>query len=317
MVVSLTAEDIARVATWPLVIDAIREGHRRPRPPAGQAVGDTLVGAGRNAMLVRSAWIEGLAAGVKAATVVPGNAARGLPSIHAQIMLFDPEDGRLTALVEGGAVTAWKTAADSALGADLLARRDVATLTMIGAGAMAEPLVRAHLSVRPSITDIVVWNRSFDRAEALVHRLADTGRTVRAAPSIEKAVGLGDVVCCATMAVEPIVRGEWLREGAHLDLVGAFRLDMREADDATLLACDIFVDSFDTTLDHIGELAIPLAAGTIARDDVRGDLHDLVAGRAGRASQSARTLFKNGGGAHLDIMMSHALVGAAVLAREE
>ena len=312
MVVNLTAEDVARVATWPLVIEAIREGHRGPRP----SIGDTLVGARDDAMLVRSAWIEGLAAGVKAATVVPGNAARDLPSIHAQIMLFDPEDGRLTALVEGGAVTAWKTAADSALAADLLARPDVETLTMVGTGAMAEPLVRAHLSVRPSLSRIVLWNRTAAKAEALAARLANVGGEVRVEPDLEAAVRVGDVVSCATMSVDPIIRGDWLAEGAHLDLVGAFRPDMREADDATLRACELFVDSFDTTLDHIGELKIPLRAGTIGRADVRGDLHDLVAGRAGRSEPGARTLFKNGGGAHLDVMVSHALVGAHEASRE-
>ena len=307
MVVDLTAENIARVATWPLVIGALREGHRRPRP----AIGDTLVGAGNDAMLVRSAWIEGLAAGVKAATVVPGNGARGLPTVHARVMLFDPVDGRLTASVEGGAITAWKTAADSALGADLLARPDVRTLAMIGAGGMAGPLIRAHAHVRPSLSRAVLWNRTRDKAEAVARACADVGLDVAIADTPEAAVREGDVVCCATMTTEPIIRGEWLREGTHLDLVGAFRPDMREADDAALRACELFVDSFDTTLDHIGELRIPLAAGTISRDDVLGDLHDLVAGRAGRSSPAARTLFKNGGGAHLDIMVSHALVAAA------
>ena len=306
MVVSLSTEDVVRVASWPLVIDALREGHRRPKAD----IADSLVGDGDNRMLVRSAWIAGLAAGVKAATVVPANPVRNLPSVHAQVMLFDPSDGRLTALVEGGAVTAWKTAGDSALGADCLARPDVATLTMIGAGAMAEPLIRAHLSVRPSLERIVVWNRTREKAEALAARLADTGRTVEFADTIETAVRAGDVVSCATMAREPIVQGAWLKAGAHLDLVGAFTPDMREADDAALMRTRIFVDSLDTTLDHIGELKLPLAAGTIRRDDVLGDLHDLVAGRVGREGDET-TLFKNGGGAHLDIMVSHALVTAA------
>ncbi len=307
-VVNLTADDIKAVANWPLVIEAIREGHRLPKAE----VGDTFVHAGPNTMLVRSAYIDGLAAGVKAATVVPENPKRAspLPSIHAQIMLFDSATGQLSALVNGTEVTAWKTAGDSALGCDLLARKDVKSMLMVGTGAMAEPLIRAHLSVRPMLESITIWNRTKERALALIERLNDLPQTVSFADDLDGAIPNAELICCATMTNDPVLKGELVSPGTHVDLVGAYKADMREADDALHYKATWFVDSYDTTLDHIGELRIPLQTGIIQRSAVKGDHHALVAGTAGRTSDDEITVFKNGGGAHLDIMVSAALVEA-------
>ena len=308
MVVSLSAQDVRNLANWPLVIAAIRKGHSLPKAD----IGDTFVHARDNTMLVRSAYIDGLAAGVKAATVVPENPNRSppLPSVHAQIMLFDPNSGELTALVDGTEVTAWKTAGDSALGCDLLARRDVDTLLIAGAGSMAEPLVRAHLSVRPDIKTVLLWNRSAERVAVLKDKLGDLPQTIGIEPELNEAVAKADVICCATMTKEPILNGELLKAGTHVDLVGAFKPDMREADDAVHKRGSWFVDSRDTTIDHIGELKIPIEQGLIDKNAVVGDLHQLVSGEHGRRSETEITVFKNGGGAHLDIMVSVALVEA-------
>ena len=296
---TLSFDDVNRLADWRGLIEALREGHRGPKA----SIGDSFVHARDNTMLVRSAWVPGLAAGVKAATVVPETRARDLPSIHAQIMLFDDETGQLSALVDGTAVTAWKTAADSALGCDLLARGDAKTLLMVGAGAMAAPLIAAHRTVRPGIERELIWNRTQANAAAL----AETDETFEVASDLEAAIAQADIICCATMSSEPILPGANIRPGTHVDLVGAYRIDMREADDELHRRGNWFVDSFDTTLDHIGELAIPLKQGTISRDAVRGDLHALVAQQAGRVSDDQITVFKNGGGAHLDVMIALAL----------
>ena len=308
MVVSLSAQDVRKLATWPLVINAIREGHKLPKAD----IGDTFVHARDNTMLVRSAYIDGLAAGVKAATVVPSNTEKSppLPSVHAQIMLFDPNSGQLTALVDGTEVTAWKTAGDSALGCDLLARSDVETLLMVGAGSMAEPLIRAHLSVRPNIKAVMLWNRSMERVEALKQRLSDLSQHIVIETDLSNAVPMTDIVCCATMTNEPLLKGQWLKKGAHVDLVGAFKSDMREADDDVHKFGRWFVDSRDTTIGHIGELKIPISEGLIDETAVIGDLHQLVSGKCGRDSDDDITVFKNGGGAHLDVMVSAALVDA-------
>lgn len=307
-VTTITTEDIRKVATWPLCIEAIREGHKLPKA----VVGDSFVGGSGNTMLVRSAWIDGLAAGVKAATVVPLNPDRNppLPAIHAQVMLFDPQTGQLTTLLDGTEITAWKTAADSALGCDLLAREDAETLLMIGAGAMAEPLIRAHLTVRPNIKSILLWNRSRSRVEALAKSLADLPQPISITIDLDHALGCADIISSATMASEPFIKGDKIKTGAHLDLVGAYKADMREADDDTHKSAVWFVDSFDTTLGHIGELQIPLQAGIITRENVKGDLHALVDGAAGRTSHDEITVFKNGGGAHLDVMICAAIAQA-------
>jgi ornithine cyclodeaminase len=300
----ITAEDIRRTTTWPLVVEAMRAGHLRPKAKAG----DTLIESGNRKMLVRSGWIDGVAAGVKAVTVFPDNQPPRA-TVQGQVLLFDDETGAVSAALDGTEITKWKTAGDSALGADCLARPDVATMLMVGAGTVAEPLIRAHVSVRPSISRVLIWNRTLSRAQDLAGRLGDLGISAEPVSELDTAVPEADLISTATMTIEPLIRGALLKPGCHLDLVGAFTPDMREADDEALRRGRLFVDSFDTTIDDIGELMIPLAAGTIGRNDVLGDLHALVAGQAGRLAADEITLFKNGGGAHLDIMTAHAIAG--------
>lgn len=268
-----------------------------------------LLAPGDNRLLVRAAWIAGLGGGLKAVTIYPGNPGRTppLPAVQGQFLLFDEGRGDVVAAIEGAALTAWKTAADSALGSDMLARADAATLVMVGAGAMAEPLVRAHLAVRAGIERVILWNRTPDRAHDLAHRLSDLGAETIVLTRLDDAIREGDIVCSATMADQPLIHGEWLLPGAHVDLVGAFTPEMREADDEALRRSRLFVDLRASALET-GELADPIGRGVITADHVLGDLYDLVAGRAGRASEQEITLYKNGGGAHLDLMTARAVV---------
>lgn len=300
--------DIDRILDWESLVAAMREGHRAGRPQ----IGDHLMREGADSLLVRMAWMGG-ALGLKAVTIFPGNvqAVPPVPSIQGQFLLFDGARGHVEAVMDGVALTAWKTAADSALGCDLLARRDARTLLMVGAGTQARSLVRAHLSVRPGIERIVLWNRTPAGAERLAAELGDTGREVMVAGDLAAAVGAADIVSTATMAVAPILEGAWLKPGTHVDLVGAFRPDMREADDETLRRSRVFVDARETTLHEIGEILIPLRAGVIAEQDIQGDLFDLVPGRAGRTSDGDITVFKNGGGAHLDLITARLVAAKA------
>ncbi len=297
----IDAAQVDAALDWPSLVEALRAGHRAAANPQ---IGDMLLGPPDGAILVRGAVMPDLGTGLKAVTVYPGNRSRDpvLPAVQGLFLLFAKEDGRLLATIDGAAITPWKTAADSALGSLLLSAPDAIVMTMIGAGTMARPLIEAHLSVRPSIREIVLWNRTRANAEALAEAVAPFGRKVRVADTVESAIRAGDVISCATFSIEPLVRGVWLKPGAHLDLVGAFRADMREADDEALSRGRLFVDARATTLDHIGELLIPLQTGVIGRGKVEGDFFDLCGGFAVNRQPADITVFKNGGGAHLDLM---------------
>jgi ornithine cyclodeaminase/alanine dehydrogenase-like protein (mu-crystallin family) len=238
--------------------------------------------------------------------VVPGNAGRGLSTVQGAMLLFDDTTGAIRAVIDSALVTRWKTAGDSVLGARFLARPGARRLLVVGAGAVAASLVEAYGAVFPGI-EIAIWNRTAEKAEAVA---AASPLPVDVAGDLPRAVAGADIVATATMSTSPVLRGDWLRPGQHLDLIGAFRADMREADDACLRRASVFVDSRETTLDHIGELLIPLRQGTIRREDVRGDLFDLVAGRAGRTAPDEITLYKNGGGAHLDLLTGQYILAA-------
>ncbi|TDH35937.1 ornithine cyclodeaminase [Pseudohoeflea suaedae] len=304
----ITGKDIETVCSWPMIVEAMREGHRLE--PA--ILRDSLLESGNRKMLVRSAWIAGLASGTKAVTIYPDNPTLDVPkpSIQGQVLLFDEASGHVEAVLEGVDLTGWKTAGDSALGADCLARKDIRAMLMVGAGSMAWPLIEAHRSVRPSIDTVIVWNRNAERGGALVARLSEAGLDARFEADLDAAVPQADLICTATMTQQPLIKGALIKPGTHVDLVGAYTPAMREADDETLRRGDLFVDSFATTIGHIGEVTIPLESGAISRDDILGDMHALVQGKAGRAVEDAITVFKNGGGAHLDMMVAHAVARA-------
>ncbi|NIZ14781.1 ornithine cyclodeaminase family protein [Phaeobacter sp. HF9A] len=278
---------------WLALTEALAEGHRHPKAE----VGDTFLYRGEDTLLSRSAWIDGLGLAVKSATIFPGNAGRGLPGVNGSVTLFDDATGQLEALVDFHLVTKWKTAGDSLLGALRLANPESREILIVGAGTVAASLIEAFSAAYPR-AQIRLWNRTLAKAEALA--AAYPGTCV--APKLPEAVGAADIILTCTMSSEPVIRGDWLRPGQHLNLIGAYRPDMREADDSALAQAQIYCDSFDTTLDHIGEFKIPLAAGVLTRADVRADFYTLD--RFAAYDPLAITLFKNGGGAHLDLMTS-------------
>ena len=289
----LSAEAAEPHLDWIELTDRIAEGHDLPRAE----IGDTFLYRDPDTLLSRAAWIDGLGMAVKTATVFPGNPEQGAPMINGAVSLFDDTDGTLSALVDFHLVTKWKTAGDSLLAARRLARPDSETILILGAGTVGASLCEAFRAVFPQ-ADLWIWNRTPDRAAAIAARFTNARAVTDLADVLPKA----DIILGATMATQPVLRGDWLRPGQHVNLIGAYRPDMREADDAALARSMIYVDSIDTTLDHIGELKIPLASGAIDRADIRADFYDLASFRPGRADEI--TLFKNGGGAHLDLMTS-------------
>lgn len=300
----ITAETADALLSWPAVVDALSHGHTLPRAD----VGDLFLGPPTGTLMSRGAYIEGLGYGVKTFTVTDGNAARGLPTVQGAMLVFDPDTGTPTAIIDSALVTKWKTAADSALGARLLARPDSRHLVIVGAGTVAANLAEAYAAIFPALETITIWARRMEQGEALAAELAYLGPAVRAAEDLSQAVAQADIVSSATMARSPVICGEWLAPGTHVDLIGAFKADMREADDVVLTRGTLFADARATTLHHIGEYKIPLEAGIITEDDLRADLYDLISGGAsGRASEDEITVYKNGGGAHLDLMTASAI----------
>lgn len=288
----------AAVLGWAGMVAALAQGHQRPRA----RISDSFLYRGEDTLLNRAAWIAGLGIAVKTATIFPGNPARGLERVNGGLSLYDDLSGVLEAVIDFHLVTRWKTAADSLLAATRLARPESRAVLIVGAGFVADALAEGYRALFPQAR-LSVWNRSAAGAAALA--AAHPGMAV--APDLEAAVRGADIISCATGARAPIIRGEWLRPGQHLDLIGAFRADMREADDTALRRARIFVDARETTLAHIGEICIPLAEGVIGESDILGDFYDLpeVAGPDGsfaRRRDDEITLFKNGGGAHLDLM---------------
>ena len=249
---------IDALLTWPSLVDALDAGHRLGR---GQTH-DVLLEEGGDILLSRTAWKAGYGIGIKTVTGFFGNPGRTppLPSVQGVFVLFDHDDGRPLAVIDGAGITAWKTAANSALGSRYLSRPDARCLLMVGAGALARPLIEAHRSVRPAIDRVLLWNRTRPRAEALAAELRREGVAADAASDLATAVGEADIVSSATRTETPLIQGAWLRPGTHLDLVGAFTPAMREADDEAVRRSRVFVDARETTLDHIGELTIPLGA---------------------------------------------------------
>ena len=284
--------------TWDGVTEALRDGHRL----AAASIADGFAYRGDDTLLSRAAWIDGLGVAVKSATVIPGNVAKGKPMIHGGVMVFDDDFGTLEAVIDFHLVTKWKTAGDSLLGAKILARPDSKMVLIVGAGTVARNLISAYSSAFPD-SSFLVWNRTHAKAVELAE-IESKSHEIKAVESLEEAVSQVDIVSCATMSTEPVLRGEWLQAGQHVDLIGAYRPDMREVDDTALNRARVFVDSRATTIGHIGELKIPIASGAFSEGDIQGEFYELVAGSAGRQSDDEITLFKNGGGAHLDLMTS-------------
>jgi len=292
----IDADELRRLLPYVDLVDALEAGHRSAPAEMRRLV--LAPDGAAESLLTLPAWQPGQAIAVKLVTVFPRNPAAGLPSVQALVALFDADDGRPLAVLDGTELTYRKTAADSALGARFLARPDVSTLLMVGAGGLAPHLIAAHRGVRPSIERVLVWNRTRSRAEQVA--AAAGGEVV---VDLEEAAGRADLICTATMTKEPLVRGARLRPGTHLDLVGAFRPDHREVDDAAVERAELYVDHRLATLSECGDLVIPLRAGRISESDIRGDLYELCRGDvAGRTDPETVTLFENGGGGHLDLM---------------
>jgi ornithine cyclodeaminase/alanine dehydrogenase-like protein (mu-crystallin family) len=239
--------------------------------------------------------------GVKSVTVFPGNADIGKPAVYGTYVLLSAETGEPLAVLDATRLTAWRTGAASALAARHLARPDASRLVMVGAGALAPHLIRAHASVRP-IREVAIWNRSAARADELMRALAAVGIAATVTADLEGAVRTADIVSTATLSSGPLIKGAWLQPGTHVDCVGAFKPTMRETDDEVVRRARIFVDTRAGAFAEAGDILQPIEAGVIGRDAVIGDLYDLARRTmGGRQRADEITLFKSVGASLEDL----------------
>jgi ornithine cyclodeaminase/alanine dehydrogenase-like protein (mu-crystallin family) len=261
-------------------------------------------------MLLMPAWVPGAYMGVKILNLFPDNQRRALPTIIGTYLLSSGKTGEMLAMVDGGELTARRTAATSALAARYLAREDAQSMLMVGAGRLALNLMQAHATVRP-LERFAVWARDPDKAEACAAEARALGLDATATADLAAAAGDADIISCATLSSTPLIQGEWLRPGTHLDLVGAFKPDMRESDDACIRRASVFVDTRAGALKEGGDIVQPLRSGVLTEDRILADLADLADGRhGGRGRADEITLFKSVGAALEDL-------AGAILAYEQ
>lgn len=299
----VTADEIDAALTWPTLIAALRSAFggntvtpTRHHHRIARSDGDAT-------LLLMPAWQAGAGgyAGVKIVSVFPGNAARDKPSVIGTYLLLDGDSGEPLAALDGQALTAWRTAAASALAASYLAAPDARHMVMVGAGALAPRLIAAHAAVRP-IEAVAIWNRNPERAASLAADVDRPGLRVTATTDLAAAVAGADIVSAATMSHEPLIRGDWLKPGAHLDLVGAYNPAMREVDDAAIARATVYVDTRAGALAEAGDIVQAIASGALDAARIAGDLFDLCRGDApGRRSAGEITLFKSVGTAIEDL----------------
>jgi ornithine cyclodeaminase/alanine dehydrogenase-like protein (mu-crystallin family) len=295
------ADEIHRLLDYPGLIAALREMFRAGcEVPLRHHHTVAVPGGAPGTLLLMPAWQSGSSLGVKIVTVFPDNAKRSLPAVSGTYVLLDAVTGAPQALLDGTALTLRRTAAASALAADFLARPDSAVHLMAGTGALAPPLVAAHRTMRP-IREIRIWGRNPAKAAALAERLATPGIAVVPVPDLAEAVATADIVTCATLATAPLIRGEWLRPGTHLDLVGGYTPQMREADDAAVQRARVYIDT-EAALQEAGDIVQPLRSSALSREAIAGDLFGLARGQcSGRQSPAEITLFKSVGTALEDL----------------
>jgi len=298
----LGASEVVAALDFDSTIEALRQMFRSGcAAPTRHQHCVPVPGAGDETLLLMPAWQSGRHIGVKLVTMFPENGAQSLPSLQGSYLLLDGKTGRPLALMDAPALTARRTAAASALAAKYLARPDAERLLMVGTGALASHLIEAHASVRP-IKHVLVWGRNLEKAQKLAHRLSRHRLALAATDDLANAVRGADIVSCATMAREPLIRGHWLKLGTHLDLVGGFTPEMREADDEAVKRARVFVDTREGALKDAGDIVQPIRSGVLREDDVAGDLFDLTRGsRAGRRYHDQITLFKSVGTALEDL----------------
>ncbi|WP_160153733.1 ornithine cyclodeaminase family protein [Microbulbifer sp. ALW1] len=272
----ISAETIRETIHYPHLIKALRQAFRSQDIEVPQRHHHhyqySREHQNENTLLLMPAWQADGFLGVKTVVVAPDN--RQQPSIQGQYALFDARTGTPRAIMDAASITAMRTAAASALAADFLAPADASVLLMVGTGTLAPELIRAHASVRP-IKNVLVWGRSPEKAQRIVDALAGAPFSISVCGDLQEGMAQADIVSCATLSKTPLIYGKWLRPTQHIDLVGAYRPDMREADDLLIKRVALYVDVMPHAITETGDLSLPIESGVISASAILGDLPSL------------------------------------------
>jgi len=268
-----------------------RHHHNYPNPPGIEST-----------LLMMPAWQAGKNVGVKVVNVTPENGKLGLPSIHGIYLFFDAITGVPKALMDSNMITKKRTAATSALASKFLSRKDSSSMLLVGTGALAPELIAAHCQVR-DIMKVYIWGRNFEKAEKIANDINIDGIELIPIKDLKKGVKESDIVSTATLSKDALIKGEWLHDGQHIDLVGSYRPEMREADDLVIARSSIFIDSYEGAPSESGDLALPIADGLISIQDIKADLFEMCREeKGGRISDKEITCFKSVGHALEDLV---------------
>lgn len=265
--------------------------------------------ANDSTLLLMPAFHPGKDLGVKIATVSPNNGAYNLPAIQGMYIYLDGHKGFIKAILEAKALTAKRTAAASALASSYLSRKDASSMLMVGTGALSVNLIKAHCSVRP-IDTVYVWGRHLAKAQKICEALKNEPFTCTAITHIEDKISEVAIISCATLSPTPLIFGKWLKKGQHLDLVGSYKKDTREADDEAITKSSIFLDTYQGGLKESGDIVIPLSSEILSKEAIKADLFELCrTAKSGRTSETEITLFKSVGHALEDLVAASYFYG--------
>ena len=309
----ISAAEVEAALDWDALVERLRQTFRRgvEVPVRHHHTIPAPTGGADATLLLMPAWELGRHVGVKIVTVFPSNAEHSLPAVMGAYLLLDGKTGTPQALIDGPRLTLKRTAAASALAASYLARPDSERLLMVGTGALAPHLILAHASVRP-VGTVLIWGRNPDKAAELARRMKHQRIKIGHTEDLEEAARGADIISCATLSRDPLIRGAWLEPGTHLDLVGGFTPEMRETDDAAIAKARVFVDTRAGACKEAGDIVQPIASGLLDESDIAGDLFDLTRGeRAGRRFYDQVTLFKSVGTALEDLAAAQLAVERA------
>ncbi|MCF1435838.1 ornithine cyclodeaminase family protein [Agrobacterium vitis] len=298
----LNEDETAHALGWANLIGALKDMFACDcRMPVRHHHTVEVPGRADATLLLMPAWLPGKYCGVKLVSVFPDNHLSGLPAVQGGYLLTSGETGAMLALIDGGVLTARRTAAASALAASYLARKDASHLLMVGTGRLSLHLIEAHASIRP-LTQISIWGRNSAKAEETAAAARALGFSAQAVTEIEEVARQADIISCATLSTDPLIKGDWLKPGAHVDLVGGFRPVMREADDTAIRRARVYVDTRAGAMAEAGDIVQPLRNGSLTAEQIQGELTELVKGTVdGRKSAEEITLFKSVGAALEDL----------------